>query len=55
MAFQLMDDYLDLYGDAAKTGKQIGGDILSNKKTYFSTKAYELSNEQEREPWQIYY
>ncbi|MBK7763467.1 MAG: polyprenyl synthetase family protein [Bacteroidetes bacterium] len=49
MAFQLMDDYLDLYGDAAKTGKQIGGDILSNKKTYFSTKAYELSNEQERE------
>lgn len=48
MAFQLMDDYLDVFGESAKTGKQIGGDILSNKKTYFSTKAYEVSNEDER-------
>jgi len=49
IAFQLMDDYLDVYGDPAKTGKQSGGDILSNKKTFLSTKAFELSNEKERE------
>ena len=48
IAFQLMDDYLDVYGDINKTGKQQGGDILSNKKTFLSTKAYELASEQER-------
>ncbi len=48
LAFQLMDDYLDVYGDSSKTGKQTGGDILSNKKTFLSTKAYELSDETER-------
>lgn len=48
IAFQLMDDYLDAYGDSSKTGKQLGGDILSNKKTFLSTKTYELSNEEER-------
>lgn len=34
MAFQLQDDILDVYGDADKFGKQTGGDILSNKKTF---------------------
>ncbi len=34
LAFQLQDDYLDVYGDAAVFGKKIGGDILCNKKTY---------------------
>lgn len=34
LAFQLQDDYLDVYGDPATFGKRIGGDILSNKKTY---------------------
>jgi geranylgeranyl diphosphate synthase type II len=34
MAFQLQDDLLDVYGDAATFGKDIGGDILSNKKTF---------------------
>ena len=48
IAFQLMDDYLDAYGDAAKTGKQIGGDILSNKKTFLLTKAFELSTSEEQ-------
>ncbi len=34
LGFQLMDDFLDVYGDAAKFGKQVGGDIISNKKTF---------------------
>jgi len=34
IGFQLMDDYLDVYADASKFGKQVGGDIISNKKTY---------------------
>ncbi|CAN5401654.1 polyprenyl synthetase family protein [soil metagenome] len=33
IAFQLQDDILDVYGDAAKFGKQVGGDIIANKKT----------------------
>ena len=33
LAFQLQDDYLDVYGDAETFGKKIGGDILNNKKT----------------------
>jgi len=41
IAFQLMDDYLDAFGDSGKTGKQTGGDILSNKKTYLLIKAQE--------------
>jgi geranylgeranyl diphosphate synthase type II len=39
MAFQIQDDVLDVYGDAAELGKQIGGDILCNKKTYLSVSA----------------
>lgn len=34
MGFQLMDDILDVFGDPEKFGKQVGGDIISNKKTY---------------------
>lgn len=43
IAFQLMDDVLDLYGDPKKFGKQIGGDVLANKKTYLLLKAKELA------------
>ncbi|PQB05209.1 polyprenyl synthetase family protein [Aureitalea marina] len=43
LAFQLQDDYLDAFGDPEKFGKQVGGDIISNKKTYLYLKALELS------------
>ena len=39
MGFQLMDDLLDVYADKNKFGKQVGGDILANKKTYLLIKA----------------
>jgi geranylgeranyl diphosphate synthase, type II len=43
IGFQLKDDLLDAYADPKKFGKQVGGDILSNKKTYLLLKALELS------------
>jgi geranylgeranyl diphosphate synthase type II len=43
IAFQLQDDILDVYGDPLKFGKQVGGDIISNKKTYLLIKALELA------------
>jgi len=46
LGFQLKDDLLDAYADTEKFGKQIGGDIISNKKTYLLIKALELANEQ---------
>lgn len=43
LAFQLQDDILDVYGDPEKFGKQVGGDIISNKKTFLLIKALELA------------
>lgn len=43
IAFQLQDDYLDVYGDANTFGKKIGGDILNNKKTYMLISALTLA------------
>ena len=43
IGFQLMDDLLDVYADKELFGKQVGGDILSNKKTYLLIKALELA------------
>ena len=43
LAFQLQDDILDVYGNPAIFGKQVGGDILSNKKTFMLIKAKELA------------
>ncbi|MBN1200018.1 MAG: polyprenyl synthetase family protein [Bacteroidales bacterium] len=43
IAFQLQDDYLDVFGNSAKFGKEIGGDIGSNKKTFLYIKAFELA------------
>lgn len=48
MAFQLTDDYLDVYGDPEKFGKQVGGDIVVNKKTYLLISALELANEDQK-------
>lgn len=44
VAFQVQDDYLDAFGDPAKFGKQPGGDILANKKTFLLIKALEQAN-----------
>lgn len=44
IGFQLMDDYLDVYADQTKFGKQVGGDIISNKKTYLLINALSESN-----------
>ena len=45
IAFQLQDDYLDAFGDPKTFGKQVGGDIIENKKTYLYLKALEFSSE----------
>lgn len=48
LAFQLQDDFLDVYGDTKVFGKAIGGDILSNKKTYMLINALALANDKQR-------
>lgn len=49
LAFQLQDDFLDVYGDPKVFGKEIGGDITSNKKTYMLINAFNHANAQQRE------
>lgn len=54
LAFQLQDDFLDVYGDEKVFGKKIGGDITSNKKTYMLIKALERAegiDKQQLEYW----
>lgn len=48
IGFQLKDDLLDVYGDAKKVGKQVGGDIIANKKTYLLIKALEKANPKQK-------
>lgn len=48
LAFQLQDDFLDVYGDMKVFGKAIGGDITSNKKTYMLINACNLANDEQR-------
>ena len=45
IAFQIQDDILDLYADPEKFGKQVGGDVICNKKTLLLLKAFEIANE----------
>ncbi|MEZ4839556.1 polyprenyl synthetase family protein [Flavobacterium sp.] len=49
IAFQLQDDYLDCFGSPETFGKQVGGDIIENKKTYLYLKAIEFAKSEERE------
>nr|WKN36796.1 polyprenyl synthetase family protein [Tunicatimonas sp. TK19036] len=49
VGFQLMDDWLDVYADQGKFGKQVGGDIIANKKTFLLIKALEQAKGKEAE------
>jgi geranylgeranyl diphosphate synthase type II len=48
LAFQIQDDYLDAFGDPAKFGKQVGGDILTGKKTFLLIRALETADSAQR-------
>jgi len=49
LAFQLQDDFLDAFGNPETFGKQVGGDIIENKKTYLYLKAVAFSKPEEAE------
>ena len=49
IAFQIQDDYLDAFGDPLTFGKQVGGDIIENKKTFLYLKAMEFATASEKE------
>lgn len=49
IGFQLKDDLLDVYGDKEKFGKQVGGDIVSNKKTFLLINALRLAEGEQKE------
>ncbi len=52
IAFQVQDDYLDCFGDPSKFGKQVGGDILSNKKTFLLIRALETAQGKDQQDLQ---
>lgn len=52
VAFQLQDDFLDVFGDPSTFGKQIGGDILSNKKTILAIRAQATADGEDRQELQ---
>ena len=55
IAFQIQDDYLDAFGDPKAFGKQVGGDIIENKKTFLYLKTLELAtSEAKRELLDLY-
>lgn len=55
IAFQLQDDILDVFGDKTKFGKQVGGDIIANKKTYLMLKAFELADKKTKQNLKEYF
>ncbi|RCS26722.1 polyprenyl synthetase family protein [Polaribacter sp. WD7] len=55
LAFQLQDDFLDTFGNPETFGKQVGGDIIENKKTFLYLKALEVANEDDRQKLRYYY
>jgi geranylgeranyl diphosphate synthase type II len=48
IAFQVQDDYLDAFGDPQKFGKQVGGDIVANKKTFLMIHALEVAADEQK-------
>ncbi|MBP5412290.1 MAG: polyprenyl synthetase family protein [Bacteroidales bacterium] len=55
LAFQIQDDYLDVYADADRFGKQLGGDIAENKKTYLSLMALQTAEGKDMEQLKYYF
>lgn len=53
VAFQLQDDILDVYADQSKFGKQVGGDIIANKKTYLLLLAFQDANESQKKQLEL--
>lgn len=49
IAFQIQDDYLDAFGDPEKFGKEVGGDIKQNKKTFLFLHALEVANDEQKQ------
>jgi geranylgeranyl diphosphate synthase type II len=49
IAFQIQDDYLDAFGDPSKFGKQVGGDILANKKTFLLLHTLETASPSQKD------
>lgn len=52
-AFQIMDDFLDTFGDSIVFGKEIGGDIMNNKKTWLLVEALSLSGGEDRKTLEL--
>ena len=55
LAFQLQDDYLDTFGDPETFGKQVGGDIIENKKTFLYLKALEVVDKETAKKLKYFY
>ncbi len=55
IAFQLQDDFLDTFGNPETFGKQIGGDIIENKKTYLYLKCLEVADKEDQKKLQFFY
>lgn len=55
IAFQLKDDLLDAFGNPETFGKQVGGDIMANKKTYLYLKALALASENQQADLEQYF
>jgi len=49
IAFQIQDDILDLFADPDKFGKQVGGDVISNKKTLLNLQAFQLASQDQKQ------
>src|SRR6476661_7041785 len=52
IAFQVQDDYLDAFGDPEKFGKDVGGDIRQNKKTFLLIHALQVANDKQKKELQ---